>query len=424
MSRTLRILLLMAAFGAALAGSFVVYKAERARAAADQAAAAFDAQTRAVLDEIGRLRGAQQAYVAHGQGAPFWMREAEEALARVDRGVAELAQVASSDATRSAVQAAGASLEQFRTLDARARRFVANGQPLVASDVIFTDSLAAVTATSSHLKGAADSERAERGADAAAMATRVLFAAAGAGAVLLLAVMLLVPVPEPEVDVLTAMRALTETGQAKGPVATATPAAPATRPKSEPVGDAESSARLVARKPVDPPAPPPPVPEPPRPSISLNEASRICAELARITSAGDIPGLLARAASVIGARGVIVWVADDQGVVLYPLFTHGYPQAVLVRLGTLSADANNATAAAWRAGDLTVVESTREAPGAVVAPIVTAQGCVGVLAAELASGGENRDDVRAMAVIFAAQLATVVTPVTASEPGLVDRVAT
>jgi hypothetical protein len=110
--------------------------------------------------------------------------------------------------------------------------------------------------------------------------------------------------------------------------------------------------------------------------------------------------------------------------VLYPLFTHGYPQAVLVRLGTLSTDANNATAAAWRAGDLTVVDSTREAPGAVVAPIVTAQGCVGVLAAELASGGENRDDVRAMAVIFAAQLATVVTPVAASEPGLVDRVAT
>jgi hypothetical protein len=424
MSRTLRILLLMAAFGAALAGSFVVYKAERARAEAEQAAAAFDAQTRAVLDEIGRLRGAQQAYVAQGQGTPYWMREAEAALASVDRGVAELAQVASSDATRSAVQAAGASLEQFRTLDARARRFVDNGQPLVASDVIFTDSLAAVTAVSTHLKTAADSERAERGAEAGAMATRMLYAAAGAGAVLLLAVMLLVPVPEPEVDVLTAMRALTETGQVKPPTTTQTQA-PASRPKLEPVGDAESSARLIARTPIEPPAPPPPpTPEPPRPSISLNEASRVCAELARVTSAGDIPDLLARAAAVIGARGVIVWVVDEQGVALYPLFTHGYPQAVLARLGTLSAEANNATAAAWRAGDLMVVESTREAPGAIVAPIVTSQGCVGVLAAELASGGENRDEVRAMSVIFAAQLATVVTPLTASESGMVDRVAT
>jgi hypothetical protein len=421
MSRTLRILLLLAAFGAALAGSFVIYNAERSREAAAQAAAVFDAQTRAALDEIGRLRGAQQAYVAQGQGTPYWMREAAEALARVDRGIAELAQIASSDATRSAVQAAGASLEQFRTLDARARRFVDNGQPLVASDVIFTDSLAAITAASSQLKTAADSQRSEQGAEASAMATQMLFAAAGAGAVLLLAVMLLVPVPEPDVDVLTAMRALTETGQAKGPAAVPVPVA---RPKLEPVGDADSSARLIARTPVEPPAPPPPRPEPPRPSISLNEASRICAELARVTSAADIPDLLARAARVIGARGVIVWVVDDQGASLYPLFTHGYPQAVLLRLGTLNADANNATAAAWRTGDLTVVESTNEGPGAIVAPVVTSQGCVGVLAAELAAGGENRDDVRAMSVIFAAQLATVVMPVTASESGLVDRVAT
>ena len=135
--------------------------------------------------------------------------------------------------------------------------------------------------------------------------------------------------------------------------------------------------------------------------------------------------LLSRAAAVINARGMIVWVADEQGATLYPLFTHGYPQAVLLRLGTLRGDANNATAAAWRAGDLTVVDGTPDAPGAIVAPIVTSQGCVGVLAAELAAGGEDRDDVRAMAVIFAAQLATVVTPVAAASGSeLADRVAT
>jgi hypothetical protein len=143
-----------------------------------------------------------------------------------------------------------------------------------------------------------------------------------------------------------------------------------------------------------------------------------------VTTAADIPALLARAAAVIDARGVIVWVSDDQGVALYPLFTHGYPQAVVLRLGTLSADANNATAAAWRTGDLTVVDSAGNTPGAIVAPIVTSQGCVGVLAAELAVGGEARDDVRAMAVIFAAQLATVVTPVVSADAGAIDRVGT
>jgi hypothetical protein len=183
---------------------------------------------------------------------------------------------------------------------------------------------------------------------------------------------------------------------------------------------------VISRTPVEPPAAPAQATALPAATatVSLNEASRVCAELARVTSAADIPALLARVAAVIEARGVIVWVADDHGVALYPLFTHGYPQSVVMRLGTLSADANNATAAAWRAGDLTVVEGAGSAPGAIVAPIVTSQGCAGVLAAELAAGGEARDDVRAMAVIFAAQLATVVTPVVSADAGLADRVGT
>jgi hypothetical protein len=427
-SRTIRTLLLFAAFAAVVAGSFVVYSAERSRTAAEQAAAVFDAQSRAALDEVAALRGAQQAYVAQGQGAPYWLRQAAESLARVDRGIAELAQVAASDATRAAVQAAGASLEQFRTLDKRARQFVENGQPLVASDLIFNESLSTLASTASHLTTAADSERAERAAEMASMRERILYAAGGAAAVLLLVVLLLAPVPEGEVDVLTAMRALTE---APAPKAQAGQAAAPARPKHEAIGDEESSARLISRTPIETASTPSratpvqaPVPARASATVSLNEASRVCAELARVTTAADIPALLARAAAVIDARGVIVWVSDDQGVALYPLFTHGYPQAVVLRLGTLSADANNATAAAWRTGDLTVVDSAGNTPGAIVAPIVTSQGCVGVLAAELAVGGEARDDVRAMAVIFAAQLATVVTPVVSADAGAIDRVGT
>jgi hypothetical protein len=429
-SRTIRTLLLFAAFAAVVAGSFVVYSAERSRTAAEQAAAVFDAQSRAALDEVAALRGAQQAYVAQGQGAPYWLRQAAESLARVDRGIAELAQVAASDATRAAVQAAGASLEQFRTLDKRARQFVENGQPLVASDLIFNESLSTLASTASHLTTAADSERAERAAEMASMRERILYAAGGAAAVLLLVVLLLAPVPEGEVDVLTAMRALTE---APAPKAQAGQAVAPARPKHEAIGDEESSARLISRAPIETAAASTPsraapiqvqVPARASATVSLNEASRVCAELARVTTAADIPALLARAAAVIDARGVIVWVSDDQGVALYPLFTHGYPQAVVLRLGTLSADANNATAAAWRTGDLTVVDSAGNTPGAIVAPIVTSQGCVGVLAAELAVGGEARDDVRAMAVIFAAQLATVVTPVVSAVAGAIDRVGT
>jgi hypothetical protein len=424
-SRTLRTLLLLAALVAVVAGSFVAYGAERGRGAAEQAAAVFDAQSRATLDEVATLRSAQRAYVAQGQGTPYWLRQAAESLGRVDRGIAELAQVSSSDATRSAVQAAAASLEQFRTLDKRARQFVENGQALVASDLIFNESLTTLSAAASHLTTAAESERAERSAEASAMRHRILYAAGGTAAVLLLVVLLLAPVPEADVDVLTAMRALTEAPAPRAQPGSQPASQQLSRPKFEPMAMDEdgSSARIISRAPIDLPVPAAVAP-PVVATVSLNEASRVCAELARVTSAADIPVLLARAASVIDARGVIVWVADEAGAALYPLFTHGYPQNVVMRLGTLSADANNATAAAWRAGDLTVVDSSGSAPGAIVAPIVTSQGCVGVLAAELPVGGEARDDVRAMAVIFAAQLATVVTPVATADAGVVDRVGT
>ena len=81
----------------------------------------------------------------------------------------------------------------------------------------------------------------------------------------------------------------------------------------------------------------------------------MCADLARVMNAGDVSALLTKAAEILDARGVIVWVADKAGVALYPMFTHGYPAAVLVRLGTISTDANNATAAAWRSGELVAV---------------------------------------------------------------------
>ena len=131
--------------------------------------------------------------------------------------------------------------------------------------------------------------------------------------------------------------------------------------------------------------------------------------MARVLDAGDLPGLLARAAGVLEAPGVIVWIADRGGHSLFPLLTHGYSGAAVAHIGSIPTEADNATATAWRTGEVQAVASDAECPGALVAPIVTAEGCVGVLAAELRDGRERRDDVRALASIFAAQLATFVT---------------
>jgi GAF domain-containing protein len=163
---------------------------------------------------------------------------------------------------------------------------------------------------------------------------------------------------------------------------------------------------------------------PPAPAVDLAHASRICAELARVVDAGGITAILARAAGVLDAHGLIVWVADAPGSALYPVFSHGYPSSVLMRLGSLPTDADNATAASWRTGEAVAIEAAADTRGALVTPIITAEGCVGVLAAELQNRGEAREEIRALATIFSAQLATVVTPVAAvGEVGLADRVA-
>jgi GAF domain-containing protein len=137
--------------------------------------------------------------------------------------------------------------------------------------------------------------------------------------------------------------------------------------------------------------------------VDLPGAAKVCADMARVLDASDLPGLMLRLAGVLGSPGLIVWVADRSGQVLMPLLTHGYPAAAVARIGSLPTSAENATALAWRTGDVQIV------PGALVAPIVTSDGCVGALAAELPEGSESRADVRALATIFAAQLATFVT---------------
>jgi hypothetical protein len=48
--------------------------------------------------------------------------------------------------------------------------------------------------------------------------------------------------------------------------------------------------------------------------------------------------------------------------------------------------------------------------GAVVAPLLSADGCVGALTAEVKDGGEKSEQVQALASIFAAQLAGIPSP--------------
>jgi hypothetical protein len=136
----------------------------------------------------------------------------------------------------------------------------------------------------------------------------------------------------------------------------------------------------------------------------------LCVELARIVDTRALPSLLDRAAGLLDASGIILWIADPDGRELNPIFAQGYPEQLVNRLGTIPREAENATAAAFRTSLLQTVKADTISPGAIAAPLVTPTGCVGVMAAEVRHDAERQDLTLAAATIVAAQLATLVGP--------------
>lgn len=149
---------------------------------------------------------------------------------------------------------------------------------------------------------------------------------------------------------------------------------------------------------------PAPVAEP-MPSIDLTAAAALSGDLSRLTDPTALPQLLARAANLLGARGLIIWM-DSRGE-LFAVAAHGYDESLLSRIRPILRDADNATAAAWRAGELVTVPADSAGYGAIVAPLLSPAGCVGVLAAEVSGDRDGDEATHAVAMILASQLAGV-----------------
>jgi GAF domain-containing protein len=140
----------------------------------------------------------------------------------------------------------------------------------------------------------------------------------------------------------------------------------------------------------------------------LMAVAGVCTELGRAESTDDIQPLLQETSRILDAVGIIVWVWDPIAIELRPALAHGYSDRVLAQLPRVERDTNNATAAAFRAAQTCVVKSSEQISGALAVPLMTAAGCAGVLAIELTHRREQRGSVRALATIFAAQLATLI----------------
>jgi transcriptional regulator with XRE-family HTH domain len=155
------------------------------------------------------------------------------------------------------------------------------------------------------------------------------------------------------------------------------------------------------------PVPPAPLPLLQPEPVDLASIAHLCTRLGCAQEAEELTAVLEEAALILDLAGVILWVPDAMGVVLTPVFSHGYPDEVIAQLARVTTDADNASAEAFRTRRMCIVSSDEVSTGAIVAPMLTPVGCAGVLAAEVKSGAEQREDVRAALTILAAQVSTL-----------------
>lgn len=361
------------------AAAWQYQRAERALATRHDATSAFERDARAIGLSIVDLRAAQQAYVATGQGTDYWTARVSASLESLKARLAGLRQQAESAESAGRIDAAIVALDDFARMDRRARDYAVSGQRLLASDVIFADGIEMNQAIAAELDAGRVLESSHRARAAWAIEARKRLLAGGISGLGLFFMLIL---------------------------AFASGRRPA---KQEPTIVEEPADMPGLNLTLD-------LPQEPAPAVDLGEAAGLCVDLARVTDPNQIPRLLERAARVLDASGIIVWIADPDGRELIPTAAHGYTGAALARVGAIPRDADNATAAAYREGRVYTVKGDALTSGAIVAPLVTAGGCAGVMAAEVRHGREQSEDVRAIASIVAAQLAMLIGVAPAAAP--------
>ncbi len=77
-------------------------------------------------------------------------------------------------------------------------------------------------------------------------------------------------------------------------------------------------------------------------------------------------------------------------------------------MGNIHRDANKPRPPRFRSSEMRTVAGDAITNGAVIVPLMTSDGCVGVLSAEMKGGAEKDESSQALATIFAAQLAMLV----------------
>lgn len=367
---------------------------DQALSAESRDARTADAAADQIEQSLVDLRASLHAYVAPGQGLPFWAKRAQSTIDTLRDNLKAL------DAT---VAPFGGSLadsldglDQLTAAERRARTYVSRGEMELAGDVIFTeirDVLAAATSqvdkTRDELKGQFDRRIAATRREQLTLAGVIL-------GLWVLVALVMTPLPAREAikDPALWRDELKET--LKKPIPVAAPPV---------IVDAPAVAV------------PPQAVEPSMPIASVRQVSEICTDLSAIADPGALEGALARVSELLDATGLIVWVASNDTSKLSPVATHGFDSKLVSRIGAISRDSANLTAAAFRENVPKMSLATETAPAALALALCGPTGPSGVLSIELKAGQAVDDAKVALASIVAAQLATLAMPIRAEDAG-------
>jgi CHASE3 domain sensor protein len=385
-----RLTLLLACVAAIGYVAFLTWSSERDARLIDTSSRQFTTAARAISSSVAELRSAQQSYVAVGQGEDFWFARVTAIVADLRDRLAALKSLAATPEAVVAVDTASGALQDFEQMDRRARDYARNRELALASDLVFTDGFDLTKKTGESIERAVTAELTSRDALVGGLRRQEAIALAGAAGIAVLGLLLLLP-----------------RGRTREVVDRAAPAVAAqiATASLQALDDLQDTPAMPA------PAALPVLPVLPAPSaVDLAGVAALCVELARIQETRALPRLLERAAGILHANGIVLWIADPDGRELSPIVVHGYSPQLANRFGTIARDAGNVTALAYRTGLLQTMKSDAVSNGAVAAPLVTGTGCVGVMAAEMKDGGEQQEPLLAAASIFASQLATLVGP--------------
>ena len=395
MSRAARLTLSATAWIALGAAAFFLITTEQQVADRRDALRMFDLHAREAAVALSDARAAQQAYVAAGQSSTYWIPKVATIVQEVGKTLDTLRGTVVSAAGGQSLLDAASSVTEFGNVDRRVRDYLKADESLMASDIVFSEGTVAAGRAAVQVEAARIAEHQAFDADEATLRRLEAYAIGAAAGLsgLILAILGLAR------------------GSSRQPAATSGDVDGLTTGDGNELPLRESSASLGRMAPPQPPNPPAVIPPHPAhvlaPSaLALKAAADLCTEFGRIHDLADLKALLGRAARVMDANGLVVWLGSPAGVDLLPVLAHGYSDQVLSLMRPVPRSADNAAAAAYRSGALQTVMARPGTPlGAVVAPLLAADGCIGALTAEVRDGGEQSEQVQALASIFAAQLA-------------------